>query len=120
MKTLNICAALLFSIFATNFSFAQTSIKKETLKVWGNCGMCKKKIETAAKTAGATYASWNEDTKFLKISYNSSKSNSEKIEKAVAASGYDTDNFKASDDAYDELHDCCKYPRKEEITNSLK
>lgn len=112
MKTLNICVALLFSIFAVNFSVAQTSIKKESIKVWGNCGRCKKTIETAAKNAGATFANWNENTKLLKVSYNSSTSNSEKIQKSIAASGYDTQNFKADDQAYKKLDECCQYDRK--------
>lgn len=111
MKTLNIYAALLLSIFAINFSFAQTAVKKETIKVWGNCGMCKKTIEKSAKSAGATYASWNEETKILNVSYNSPGSNSEKIQKAIAASGYDTENFKGDDKAYNNLHGCCKYER---------
>jgi len=112
MKSLNIYAALLVSLFAINFSFAQTSIKKETIKVWGNCGMCKKKIETAAKNAGATYANWNEHTNFLKISYDPLKSNSQSIQKSIAATGYDTQGFNASDSAYAHLDDCCKYARK--------
>ena len=111
MKTLNIYAALLFSIFAVNFSFAQTSVKNETIKVSGNCGMCKNKIEKAAKVAGATYANWNEETKILNVSYNTSKSNAEKIQKSIAASGYDTQNFKADDKAYNKLMSCCKYDR---------
>ena len=79
MKTLNICAALLFSIFAINFSFAQNAVKTETIKVWGNCGMCKNNIEKAAKFGGAVTANWNMDTKILNVSYNSSKSNYQKI-----------------------------------------
>jgi copper chaperone CopZ len=112
MKTLNIYAAILFSIFSLN-SFAQTSVKKETIKVWGNCGSCKKKIEKSAKAAGASFASWSEKTKLLTVSYNTSKSNSEKIQKAVAASGYDTQDFKADDKAYKKLDACCQYDRKE-------
>ena len=111
MKTLNIYAALLFSIFALNFSFAQTALKKETIKVWGNCGMCKKTIERSARSAGATHASWNEETKILNVTYNSRGSNPEKIQKAIAASGYDTQEFKADDKAYNNLHGCCKYER---------
>ncbi len=76
MKTLNIYAALLFSIFAVNFSFAQTTVKNETIKVSGNCGMCKNKIEKAAKVGGAETANWNEETKVLNVSYNPSNSNS--------------------------------------------
>ncbi len=81
MKTLNIYAVLLFSIFAINFSFAQTSVKKETIKVWGNCGMCKNKIEKSAKSAGATYANWNEESNVLNVSYNTSNTNSVKNSK---------------------------------------
>jgi copper chaperone CopZ len=117
MRTLNIYAALLFSIFAINFSFAQTAVKKEAIKVAGNCGMCKNKIEKAAKAGGAATANWNEDTKVLNVSYNSSKSNSEKIQKAIAASGYDTQGFKANDKSYNKLMSCCKYDRNTAFTN---
>ncbi len=113
MKTLNIYAALLFSIFAINYSFAQTSVKKETIKVWGNCGMCKTTIEKSAKKAGATTASWNEESKELKISYASAKTSSTKIQEAIAKSGYDTQDFTADNKAYNNLHSCCKYDRKE-------
>lgn len=112
MKTLNMYAVLLFSIFAINFSFAQTAVKKETIKVWGNCGMCKKVIEKAAKSAGATTASWNEDSKELKVAYAVNKTSGTKIQQAVAKSGYDTQDFTANDPAYNKLPGCCHYERK--------
>ncbi len=112
MKTLNICAALLFSIFVINFSNAQTSLKKETIKVWGNCGMCKATIEKAAKSAGASTANWNEENKELKVSYAVNRSSSDKIQQAIARSGYDTQDFTGDTKAYDKLHSCCKYERK--------
>jgi len=117
MKTINIYAALLFSIFAINFSFAQTSVKTETIKVSGNCSMCKNKIEKATKTAGATSANWNEETNVLNFNYNSTISNSEKIERAISASGYDTQNFKADDKVYNKLMGCCKYERNASLTS---
>ncbi len=120
MKTLNIYAVLLFSIFAINFSFAQTSVKKETIKVWGNCSMCKNNIEKAAKVGGANAANWNEKTKILNVIYNSSNSSSDKIQKAIAASGYDTQNFKADDKAYSKLMSCCKYNRNTAFTTNGK
>lgn len=112
MKTLNIYAALLFSIFAVSFSFAQTSVKKETLKVWGNCGMCKKVIEKAAKSGGASYASWNEDSKQLKVSYAVNKTSAATIQQSIARSGYDTQDYIADDAAYNKLPGCCQYERK--------
>ena len=54
--------------------FAQLA-KTENLKVSGECGMCKKKIEKAAKEGGASYALWDVDTKILTIKYNSATTN---------------------------------------------
>ncbi|MBK7434614.1 MAG: hypothetical protein IPI66_12455 [Chitinophagaceae bacterium] len=55
--------------------------------------MCKKVIEKSAKTAGATAAVWDEDSKELKVTYASNKTNSTKIQQAIAKSGYDTQDF---------------------------
>lgn len=110
MKTLKLfsLAGLFLSITAT--SFAQT--KTETLKVSGECGMCKKKIEKAAKEAGASYALWDKDTKVLTIKYNKATTNTAKIEKKIAGVGYDTPDFKATDEAYNKLDECCQYERE--------
>ncbi len=112
MKTLSLFAAILFSIFSISTSIAQTA-KTETIKVWGNCGMCKTTIEKAAKNAGAKTATWNEDSKELKVSYAVNKTSSAKIQEAIAKSGYDTQDVTAVTGAYDNLHGCCKYDRKE-------
>jgi hypothetical protein len=111
MKSLSIYAAILFSMFTTNL-FAQTSVKKETIKVWGNCGMCQTTIEKAAKKAGAKTAKWNEDTKQLNVSYLPTKSSNQKIQQAIANTGYDTQDVKGDDKAYNKLHSCCQYERK--------
>jgi mercuric ion binding protein len=115
MKTLNIYAALLFSIFAINFSFAQKSTlldHKENIKVWGNCETCKKKIEKAAISAGAVTANWNDESHILALSYDGAKTSSDKIQRSIAAAGYDTQDFTANDNAYNKLPNCCKYERK--------
>lgn len=104
---------LFFSLLFISFSvisFAQ--VKSEKMKVAGECGMCKKKIEKAAKDAGATYAVWNVDSKELTVKYNSASSNVAKIEKAVAAAGYDTPAYKATEEAYKKLDECCQYKRE--------
>lgn len=112
MKTISLFAAILFSIFSFSTSNAQ-SAKTETIKVWGNCGMCKTTIEKAAKKAGASKATWNEDSKELKVTYAVNKTSAAKIQEAIAQSGYDTQDFTADIKAYDNLHTCCKYDRKE-------
>ena len=117
MKTVSFFAAIMFSIFSINSSTAQI-VKTETIKVWGNCGMCKTTIEKAAKKAGAKTANWNEDSKELKVSYAANKTSSVKIQQAVAKSGYDTQDFTADNKAYDNLHGCCQYDRKSETAAS--
>jgi hypothetical protein len=109
MKTFKlIIFSTLFFALSQNLTAQNTNDK---FKVAGECGMCKKKIETAAKSAGATYAAWNADTKELEVKYNSSSSNAAKIQKSIAAVGYDTPKYRATDEAYENLHECCKYDR---------
>lgn len=89
-----------------------TQTKTETLKVWGNCDMCKARIEKAAKTDGVSKANWDDKTKQLTLEYNPIKVNSYDIQKKIAAIGYDTEKFKADDKAYAKLPGCCQYDRK--------
>jgi periplasmic mercuric ion binding protein len=109
MKTLSIS---LCSLLLICFSFvASAQVKKEEIKVAGECGMCKKKIEKAAKEAGASTAEWNTESKVLLVKYDSKNASNAKIQQAVAAVGYDTPDYKASEEAYNKLHECCKYER---------
>jgi hypothetical protein len=75
--------------------------------------MCKTKIEKAAKSAGATSASWNTESKELKVSYAVNKTSGTKIQEAIAKTGYDTQDFTADNKVYEKLHSCCQYERKD-------
>lgn len=88
-----------------------SSGKTETFTVLGNCGMCKSTIEKAAARAGATKAVWNADTDQLSVTFDSTQTSVDAIQKAVAMSGYDNVGYKAPDDAYEKLHACCHYDR---------
>lgn len=116
MKAIKFSALLLISIFSIHFSYAQAAVQKQTLKVNGNCGQCKKKIEKNALSAGATFANWNEKTKVLNVSYDPSVTNTIKIETAIANAGYDTQDVAATDSSYFRLDDCCQYDRKKNST----
>ncbi len=119
MKSLKIFSVFILSMTIAGSSFAQKA-KSETIPVSGNCGMCKGKIEKAAKTAGATEANWDVEAKTLTVKYNHSSTNAAKIQQAVAAVGYDTRDVKATDEAYDKLHGCCKYDRVSVSNNDEK
>jgi len=112
-------AILLICIFLLQFSYGQNIPKKQTIKVYGNCGQCKNKIEKSAISAGAGYASWNKKTKKLNIRYDPSVINPVDIERAIANAGYDTQDIKASDSAYNELEKCCQYHRIQSITSKI-
>jgi copper chaperone CopZ len=85
--------------------------KTETFKVWGNCEMCKARIEKAVKEEGATSADWNMETKLLKVTFNPSKTRVDTFVKKLASVGHDTETMRAEDKAYDALPACCKYER---------
>ncbi|MEO9023259.1 MAG: copper chaperone [Ginsengibacter sp.] len=111
MKAIKFLGVLFLSMISFQFASAQTNVKTETIKVNGNCGTCKKTIESSAMAAGATLADWNKKTKFLQINYDPAVTSSAKIQTAIAAAGYDTQDFKATDSAYSKLDDCCQYDR---------
>ncbi|OFY98691.1 MAG: hypothetical protein A3K10_04655 [Bacteroidetes bacterium RIFCSPLOWO2_12_FULL_31_6] len=105
-----ILVALLFSGVKIN---AQTdAMATETFKVWGNCDMCKTTIEKSLKSVdGIKSAKWNVETKMITVKFETSKLTLERIKKTITASGYDTEEFKASNEVYEKLHKCCQYDR---------
>jgi len=108
MKAKYLMFALIFSC-ASLFSFAASNT--DTIKVSGNCAMCKSHIETAAKNAGATSALWYKNTKLLAVSFDPAKTSNMAIQKKIAAAGYDTQDVKATEASYSNLDKCCQYKR---------
>jgi mercuric ion binding protein len=86
--------------------------KTVTFKVWGNCGSCKKNIETALKVKGISKADWNKTSKIITVTFDESKISLDKIHALIAKAGYDTDKAKGDDKAYSKLDACCQYDRK--------
>ncbi len=102
-----------FTLFIFAINISAQEMKTEKFKVSGNCELCKARIEKAAKSVeGVTSASWNKDAKMAEATFNPSKTNLDKIELAIAGTGHDTELHKATDEAYNKLPGCCKYPRK--------
>lgn len=85
----------------------------DSFKVYGNCGMCKKRIEKAVTGIdGVKKAEWNEETKMITVTYDGHKIKLEDIHKKIASVGHDTEKFPADDAVYKKLPGCCKYDRK--------
>ena len=93
-------------------AFSKQNLTSANVKVWGNCEMCQETIESSLKTPGVFSASWNSETKLLSVTFDSTQISLDKIHKQVAASGYDTEMYKADEESYKNLHECCQYERK--------
>ena len=102
---------VLFTLAALlTMTAAEAKTVKTTFEVKGNCDMCQKRIEAAAKSvAGVTSARWNKKDCQLSLVYDNKKTSPEKVQKALAAVGHDCGKFKADQKVYDKLPGCCKY-----------
>jgi Cu(I)/Ag(I) efflux system membrane fusion protein len=89
---------------------ATVSLQKATFKVRGNCQMCKERIEDAVGSLkGVESSLWSAQTEEVAVEFNPAKVTIADMEKVVAASGHDTENVKAPDNAYKKLPSCCLY-----------
>ncbi|WP_353778074.1 cation transporter [Winogradskyella sp. 3972H.M.0a.05] len=106
---------VILTLFIGATAFAQNKNAKASLEVDGVCMMCKERIEKAAiRTKGVKSAVWNVETHELKLIFDERKTDLTKIQKKIIAVGHDTKEMKATDEAYNSVHPCCKY-RDEEI-----
>ncbi|MBS2212651.1 heavy-metal-associated domain-containing protein [Carboxylicivirga mesophila] len=81
-------------------------------KVYGKCGMCEKRIESAAQSIkGVVAADWDKKTKQIKVVYDPHLIDIKLVHKAIAGAGHDTDMIRAKDEDYKKLPGCCKYDR---------
>ena len=98
-------------VISTKF---QTQSKTETFKVYGNCGMCEKTIEGSLKNVkGIDKADWNKETKMMEVTFDPEVISLTEIKQKIADVGYDSDEVRASEKAYNKLPGCCQYDRPE-------
>ena len=112
MKSLKLLFLVSFALLTSNLFAQENQQKTDSIKVYGECGMCKSRIEKALKHEGITTAAWDDETKILGVTYDPIKITNDDIQKRVAAVGHDTEKFKADDKVYKKLPGCCLYDRK--------
>lgn len=89
--------------------------KTETFKVYGNCGMCKNRIESSLKNIeGIKKATWDVKTKMITVTFDPDKITLNKIKETIASVGHDTDNVRGDEKAYQKLPGCCQFKRAED------
>lgn len=112
MKSISNFLTAAVVMLSTNACNAQIkNAQTDTVKISGNCGMCKKTIETAGNVRKISQVVWDKDSKTATLTYNIEKTNVSEILKRIAHAGYDNDSFLAPNEAYNALHGCCQYER---------
>lgn len=99
-------------IISSTLFAQQTTQQTDTIKVYGECGMCKSRIQKALKVEGVSQANWNPESKQLMVTYNPAVITHDEIQKKVTAVGHDTEKYRAEDAVYEKLPGCCHYERK--------
>jgi len=116
MKKLLIISLLLVSYSSQGLAQENTSTKKivkTTFWVNGVCDMCQTRIQKAAlSTKGVKMANWHIESKMLTVLYNQTKCSTTTIKQNIAEVGHDSEDIKATDEAYKNLHYCCLYERE--------
>jgi copper chaperone CopZ len=103
---------ILLASCANSQEGSQGEKQKETFTVYGNCGMCKKTIESSLEdVAGVNSADWEIESHQMSVQFNPSTITLDEIKQLIADVGYDSDSHRAKDEVYNNLHGCCQYER---------
>ena len=114
MKNLILAVVVFFAGFSIQAQQKVNKNAKYVIEVNGNCEQCQKRIQKAAfSVTGVKTASWSTETHKLDLTINEEKTSIAAVKKAIAKVGHDTDDVKATQGDYDNLHSCCKYEREE-------
>ncbi|RMZ60963.1 TonB-dependent receptor [Chryseobacterium nematophagum] len=97
-------------LLSIQFIFAQNLSKKQ-FQVKGNCEMCKERIESTARKAGAKTAIYSINSQTLTLETDDNIISPNTILKKIAEVGHDNEKFKASNSSYENLPPCCHYER---------
>lgn len=117
--TIKIIPVMIAILFYTSSNAQIKNARTETVKIYGNCGMCKTTIEKAGAVKKQSKVVWDKESKLATLTYNSKTTTQDVILKRIALAGYDNEIFLAPDDAYAKLPECCKYERKKTSTASV-
>jgi periplasmic mercuric ion binding protein len=103
--------AIVILILMISFGNVMAQSGTETVKIKTSavCDMCKDAIEKdLAFEKGVVSSSLDVESQVLTVVYKPTKTNPDKIKKAVAKVGYDADDVQAVEKSYSKLPACCK------------
>ncbi len=105
--TMKIVIALIIALVSSIGVQAQNGVA--TIQTSGQCLECKANIEKTVKAVkGVRMASFDMETKQVKVFFNPKKTSVENIRKAISEKGYDADQLKAEPAGIEKLSPCCR------------
>jgi hypothetical protein len=107
MKKIYLFVAAFLLTAATAFS-QQTEVIETNFKVFGNCNLCKERIEKSVKIEEVKYSKWNKNTKMMKVIFQPTIT-IDSLQQRIINAGHDTEKFKAQNEVYKKLPLCCLY-----------
>lgn len=119
VTTFCFCLFLASAFAQTTDSKAATATQTETATLvvkteiycshCDKCGSCKPRVENAVKMKkGVKSVAMNSTDKTITVVYNPTKTDPAAIRQAIAETGYDADEVKATKAGYEGLDGCCK------------
>ncbi len=125
MKTLKKIIFVMIAVFCiiNIMGMVKTTPPKKTtisFKVYGVCGDCKERIESALDRKGIYKAIYDFKSQTVTITYKTGLFKEEQFHNMVAMVGHDTELVKADNVVYSNLPECCKYRDGAKCTDEEK
>lgn len=113
MRTLGLITLLAVLLFIT--AKVMADVKAERIKI-NVSGTCIERVEkVAGNVEGVIQSHWDEEKKELEIIFEDKVTSLDKIEQTLSEAGFDTPNYRASEQALSKIANECK----EEKTSGL-
>ena len=118
MKTITLAAAILFFASCSQEDKQQAASDVTTVSIaipTAQCSMCENKIVKALKnTEGVQSATVDLEAKTVSVVFTEASLTLNDLETAISKTGYDANEMKADQGAYEGLAACCKLPEEKE------
>lgn len=109
VKTILVLMILIGSTSMVRAQDPEPKEKEIKIQTSAICGMCEERIESnMAFEKGVKSVELDDKTKIVTIKYKTSKTDPDKLRKAISKLGYDADDVEADEEAYSKLPACCK------------
>lgn len=120
MRPPNILLTVIALASLTSCTAQIKNTRTSTVRINGDCDMCKVTIEKAGSMKGEAQVVWDTDAKTAVVTYDSTRTDLDAVLQRVAHAGYDNERYLAPTEAYAKLPGCCQYERTDKHASVVK